>query len=179
MRTGYPSHAPCAIARMTSCVENATRGHRMPRAAASRHDVDTRVLRRSRNTPSKIMESSPLQLINPADPRAARIAEALSSDPSDPRPLADICKLAGASKRTIERLFQSETNMSLGGWRQQLRLLHSLRLLAAANRSHAWHSIRATARPARSSRCSGKRSARRRAAISRLTQKTPGSNRSL
>lgn len=77
------------------------------------------------------MKSSPLQLINPTDPRAARVAETLSSDLSDPRPLADICKLAGASKRTIERLFQSETNMSLGGWRQQLRLLHSLRLLAA------------------------------------------------
>jgi AraC-like DNA-binding protein len=79
----------------------------------------------------KIVETSPLQLINPTDPRASRIADALSSDPSDPRPLADICKLAGASKRTIERLFQSETNLSLGGWRQQLRLLHSLRLLAA------------------------------------------------
>jgi AraC-like DNA-binding protein len=79
----------------------------------------------------EIVETSPLHLISPMDPRAARIAEALSDDPSDPRPLADICKLAGASKRTIERLFQSETHMSLGGWRQQLRLLRSLRLLAA------------------------------------------------
>lgn len=79
----------------------------------------------------EIVEMSPLQLINPKDARAARIAEALSADPADARPLADICKLAGASKRTIERLFQSETHMSLGGWRQQLRLLRSLRLLAA------------------------------------------------
>jgi AraC-like DNA-binding protein len=79
----------------------------------------------------ELVETSPLQLLNPTDPRAARIAETLWADPSDPRPLADICKLAGASKRTIERLFQSETNLSLGGWRQQLRLLCSLRLLAA------------------------------------------------
>ena len=79
----------------------------------------------------KVVETSPLQLINPSDPRAARIAEILSADPADPRPLADICKVAGASKRTIERLFQSETHMSLGEWRQQLRLLRSLRFLAA------------------------------------------------
>ena len=79
----------------------------------------------------EIVETSPLQLINPKDPRAARVADALSADPGNPRPLTDICKRAGASKRTIERLFQSETNLSLGGWRQQLRLLRSLRLLAA------------------------------------------------
>jgi AraC-like DNA-binding protein len=45
---------------------------------------------------------------------------------------------AGASKRTIERLFQQETRMSLGKWRQQLRLLRSLQLLAAGEKiSHA------------------------------------------
>ena len=33
--------------------------------------------------------------------------------------------------RTLERLFQSETGLSFGKWRQQLRLLYALRLLAA------------------------------------------------
>jgi AraC-like DNA-binding protein len=33
--------------------------------------------------------------------------------------------------RTLERLFQTETGMTFGKWRQQLRLLHALRLLAA------------------------------------------------
>jgi len=78
----------------------------------------------------KIVEIAPLQLIHPTDPRAARVAEVLSNDPGDTRPLEEVCQCAGASRRTIERLFQSETNMSLGQWRQQLRLARSLRLLA-------------------------------------------------
>jgi len=50
--------------------------------------------------------------------------------PGDTTSLAHLSKHAGASKRTIERLFQSETEMSSGKWRQQLRLLHALKLLA-------------------------------------------------
>ena len=33
--------------------------------------------------------------------------------------------------QALERLFQRETGMTFGKWRQQLRLLHALRLLAA------------------------------------------------
>ncbi len=77
------------------------------------------------------VQSIPLQLPNPSDARAMRVAETLSNDPSDPRPLHEICRRTGASKRTIERLFQQETHMTLGEWRRQLRLLRSMRLLAA------------------------------------------------
>ena len=80
------------------------------------------------------LEVTPLQLIHPSDSRAARIAAALSTDPGDRRSLAALCEAAGASKRTIERIFQLETHMSLGQWRQQVRLVHSLRLLAAGNK---------------------------------------------
>jgi AraC-like DNA-binding protein/quercetin dioxygenase-like cupin family protein len=80
----------------------------------------------------------PLQLPNPTDPRALRIVEALSKDCSDGRTLADICKSAGASKRTIERIFQVETRMTFGKWRQQLRLMQAMRLLAAGEKvTHA------------------------------------------
>jgi AraC-like DNA-binding protein/quercetin dioxygenase-like cupin family protein len=72
----------------------------------------------------------PLQLPNPRDRRALRVAEILFDHPSDRRPLTHICKLAGASKRTIERLFQNDVGMSCGKWRQQLRLMHAMRLLA-------------------------------------------------
>lgn len=82
----------------------------------------------------KVVEISPLQLIHPTDPRAARIAALLSEDLADTRSLEAICADAGASKRTIERLFQAETNMSLGQWRQQLRLVRSLHLLAAGQK---------------------------------------------
>lgn len=78
-----------------------------------------------------ILESSPLQLVYPSDERAARVATMLSDHPGDPRSLETLCADAGASKRTVERLFLSETHLSLGQWRQQLRLVRSLRLLAA------------------------------------------------
>jgi len=72
----------------------------------------------------------PLQLPKPSDPRARRIAEALLADPADRRSLEVICKAAGAGKRTVERLFQENVGMSFGKWRQQLRLLTAMQLLA-------------------------------------------------
>jgi AraC-like DNA-binding protein len=80
-----------------------------------------------------LVQSIPLQLTSPIDRRARRVADLLLADPSDQRPLRDFCRLAGASKRTIERLFQQETNMTFGRWRQQLRLMQALRLLAEGN----------------------------------------------
>jgi len=84
------------------------------------------------------VQAVPLQLPSPSDARAARVAAALQHDLDDARSLERACKQAGASKRTIERLFRQETRMSLGKWRQQLRLMRSLQLLAAGEKiSHA------------------------------------------
>jgi AraC-like DNA-binding protein len=80
----------------------------------------------------------PLQLRNPSDPRAVRVAAALLANPGDRRPLAQICKSCGASKRTIERLFQADVGMTFSKWRQQLRLMQAMRLLAeGAKVTHA------------------------------------------
>ena len=81
---------------------------------------------------------APLQLSMPEDPRALRLAEALMSNPSDPRPLAQIAKNSGASRRTLERIFASETGTTFGKWRQQLRLMVAMRLLGqGAKVTHA------------------------------------------
>lgn len=86
----------------------------------------------------EVIQMVPLQLSNPSDPRAQRIAQGLLSDPGDRRPLAQICKTAGASKRTLERLFREDTGMTFGKWRQQLCLMHAMRLLAeGAKVTHA------------------------------------------
>jgi len=71
-----------------------------------------------------------LDLPNPTDPRACRVAAALAADPADPRPLEQICRQAGTSRRTAERLFLHETGLTLGRWRNQQRLIHALRRLA-------------------------------------------------
>lgn len=79
-----------------------------------------------------------LQLPNPSDSRALRVAGVLLSDPGDQRTLTQICKGIGAGKRTIERRFQEETGMTFGKWRQQLRLMQAMRLLAeGAKVTHA------------------------------------------
>jgi AraC-like DNA-binding protein len=80
----------------------------------------------------------PLQLPHLSDPRAVRVAEILVRDPGDARTLAQLCRVAGASKRSIERLFQKESGMTFGKWRQQLRLMQGMRFLAeGAKVTHA------------------------------------------
>jgi AraC-like DNA-binding protein len=79
-----------------------------------------------------------LQLPHVSDDRAARVAELLVNDPSNRRTLAQLCRKAGAGKRTVERLFQEQAGMSFGKWRQQLRLMQAVRLLAqGAKVTHA------------------------------------------
>ena len=80
------------------------------------------------------VKTVPLQLPKPNDRRAARVAAVLLADHGQARSVDWACKQAGASKRTIERLFRQETRLSLGKWRQQLRLLRSLQLLAAGEK---------------------------------------------
>lgn len=86
----------------------------------------------------QIMQLEPLHLPTPSDPRALRVAQILLSDPSNRQPLKYICKQTGASKRTIERLFHEDLGTTCGKWRQQLRLMQAMRLLAeGAKVSHA------------------------------------------
>jgi AraC-like DNA-binding protein len=86
----------------------------------------------------KAIQTVPLQLPNLSDPRAQRVADTLIAHPGDRPPLAEICRRCGASRRTIERLFQDETGMTLGKWRLQLRLMEAMRLLAeGAKITHA------------------------------------------
>jgi AraC-like DNA-binding protein len=72
----------------------------------------------------------PLQLPMPRDPRARRLAAVLQACPADDGSVAALSRRAGASRRTMERLFLAETRMTVGEWRRRLRLLHGVRLLA-------------------------------------------------
>jgi AraC-like DNA-binding protein len=76
------------------------------------------------------MPAIPLQLPWPSDERAQCAAEWLRAHPGDPGLIKQMAKRVAASPRTLERLFREETGMTFGKWRQQLRLLHALRLLA-------------------------------------------------
>jgi AraC-like DNA-binding protein len=78
----------------------------------------------------RTLPAVPLELPMPRDSRALRIADRLRQNPGDETAVDAIARAAGASRRTVERIFQKETGMSLGRWRQQARLQHAMRLLA-------------------------------------------------
>jgi AraC-like DNA-binding protein len=71
-----------------------------------------------------------VRVTEPTDPRARLVAEALIADPSDNRTLDSWGDIAGASGRTLARLFSAETGMSFGRWREQSRLQSAMPLLA-------------------------------------------------
>ena len=75
--------------------------------------------------------SIPLHLPHPSDQRAMRVVKAMMTEPSGRATLDELCKHCGATKRTIQRAFISETNLSFGKWRQQWRLLNALQQLAS------------------------------------------------
>jgi AraC-like DNA-binding protein len=72
----------------------------------------------------------PLHLPWPVDDRLRRICDAIRHAPALDRTLDDWARDAGASSRTLARLFRQETGMSFTGWRQQARLLKALGRLA-------------------------------------------------
>ncbi|MFI0372367.1 AraC family transcriptional regulator [Actinomadura sp. 1N219] len=79
------------------------------------------------------VEELPLHLPVPADDRLRAIAAALADDPADRRTLAEFGRAAGASERTLSRLFRLQTSMTFPQWRAQVRLHHALILLASGS----------------------------------------------
>jgi len=97
------------------------------RVPAQRHLVDL-LLDEIRTLPARA-----LHVPRPADPRATRLIEHVERDPTPRRSLDRLASRTGASARTLQRLFRSETGMTVGNWRRQLRLVRSLEALAAGS----------------------------------------------
>ena len=72
----------------------------------------------------------PLRLVMPRDERLLRVAAALRARPGDGRGLEELAGLAGASSRTLARLFRAETGMGFRQWRQQVRMTEALGALS-------------------------------------------------
>ncbi|MCJ2074021.1 helix-turn-helix transcriptional regulator [Methylobacterium sp. J-030] len=66
----------------------------------------------------------------PVDARARRVAELVLADPALQRPLEDLAREAGASLRTVTRLFPAETDLTFKEWRQRARILAGLQALS-------------------------------------------------
>jgi AraC-like DNA-binding protein len=90
----------------------------------------------------RTLRQAPLQLPLPTDPRARTLADLLAADPAGRRDLTAAAAQAGASRRTLERLFRAETGLSIGRWRQRQRLIHALQLLAQGRSvTHVAHAV--------------------------------------
>ena len=72
------------------------------------------------------LQSLPLQLPMPRDPRLNQLCNALLDAPGDQRPLEAWAETINVSARTLARRFQFETGLSFGAWRQQARVLEAM-----------------------------------------------------
>jgi AraC-like DNA-binding protein/mannose-6-phosphate isomerase-like protein (cupin superfamily) len=73
----------------------------------------------------------PLVIPMPRDPRLLRICNAMLADPADRRTLDDWADQAGASVRTLARLFDDELRMGFVAWRQRVRFHNALEAIVA------------------------------------------------
>jgi AraC-like DNA-binding protein len=66
----------------------------------------------------------------PRDARALRVASFLLDHPEADFGLDEWAERAGASRRTLARLFRTETGLSFGEWRARLRAVEGLARLS-------------------------------------------------
>jgi AraC-like DNA-binding protein len=77
------------------------------------------------------LSERPLEVPMPRDPRALRVARALLDDCRIDHDLDRWADDAGASRRTLARLFRSETGLGFAEWRARLRAIDGLARLSA------------------------------------------------
>jgi AraC-like DNA-binding protein len=79
----------------------------------------------------KSASSIPTFVALPTDPRALALAQAVLSAPQQSKTLAALCREAGVSVRTVERIFRKDTGIDFASWRRQVRLTRAVELLVA------------------------------------------------
>lgn len=102
----------------------------LPYAAESRHGRLMRLLLDE----VVQMPTLPLSLPHPADARLRQICTTITQTPDDSSTISDWARRLSVDPKTIHRLFQRETGMTFGQWRQQARLLAALEHLATGAR---------------------------------------------
>lgn len=67
----------------------------------------------------------------PTDARALAVVQAVLSAPRTATPLAALCRDAGVSVRTMQRIFRKDIGVDFESWRRQVRLTLAVQLLVA------------------------------------------------
>lgn len=76
------------------------------------------------------LATRPIRVPMPRDKRLKSLCDALLADPGATHTLEEWASTAGASERTLARLFEKELGMSFGQWRQQARLAHAAPMIS-------------------------------------------------
>lgn len=76
------------------------------------------------------LEELPLFVPELRTPLAQRVGAALDADPTDTPRIRDLAEEMGVNGRTIERAFVADASMTIGEWRQRVRICRAIRLLA-------------------------------------------------
>ncbi len=93
----------------------------------SRGDLIAQLIKQEIGRARELSLSVPL----PKDPRLQRLCAELLADPSDRRTLEDWAAFAGASARTLARLFERDLGMGFNRWRQRIRLHSALEAISS------------------------------------------------
>jgi AraC-like DNA-binding protein len=79
----------------------------------------------------KQMQTAPYRAPMPRDPRLLRVCRMIVDDPAGQQDIDELAAIAGMSRRTFTRQFKVEVGMGLAVWRQQVRIMSALSMLAA------------------------------------------------
>lgn len=93
----------------------------------SRGDIIAQLINQELDRARELSLSVPL----PKDARLQKLCAELLADPSDRRTLADWADVAGASERTLARLFERDLGMGFNRWRQRIRLHSALEAISS------------------------------------------------
>lgn len=75
----------------------------------------------------------PTEIRMPRDPRALNAATRILSSLAESPSLQAVCKEAGVSTRTLQRLFRNDVGIDADSWRQQVRLTRAAELLVSGS----------------------------------------------
>ena len=75
--------------------------------------------------------AAPTSVTLPTDARALAVARVVLDHPREATSLLSLCEAAGASVRTMQRIFLKEVGMDFESWRRQVRLTRAIQLLIA------------------------------------------------
>jgi AraC-like DNA-binding protein len=128
LRPGLISKSDCAVLHITpllrELIVEAVRVGHLRTKEAYEHALRDLLIRNIQSA-----TAIPTFIRLPAEPRALKVAQSILQDPARTVPLADLCQNAGASIRTIERLFRKDTGVDFEFWRRQARMVRAIEAL--------------------------------------------------